>query len=117
LISNEAGEVVYVHPLHHDYDCANTLVIQTRQQRVALPFVDGVALDFGICVVGLQGIIEIYQIAPRPVNVPPTEVANRNPRAVISISVSESFLPIRVPGKTPRYQGVSTTARKSFACF
>ena len=35
---------------------------------------------------------------PRPVSVPPTEVASRNPLAVSSISVSESFCPIRVPG-------------------
>jgi hypothetical protein len=43
---------------------------------------------------------------PRPVNVPPTDVANRYPRAVSSISVSEFLYgPIRAVGKTDRYQG------------
>jgi hypothetical protein len=55
---------------------------------------------------------------PRPVNVPPAEVASRNPRAVSSISLSEFLYgPARVEGNADRYQGDSSTARKSLACF
>jgi hypothetical protein len=66
---------------------------------------------------GLRGSSMMIMSPPRPVRVPPTEVAIRKPRAVSSISVSESFDPIRVPGKADRYQGTSTTARKSLECF
>ena len=55
---------------------------------------------------------------PRPVNVPPTDVASRKPREVNSISISEFLYgPIRVVGKADRYQGASTRARKSLECF
>jgi hypothetical protein len=37
----------------------------------------------------------IMRSPPRPVTVPPTEVAKRKPRAVSSISLSESFCPIQ----------------------
>ena len=43
----------------------------------------------------------IKRFPPRPVNVPPTEVASRDPRAVVMTSVSVSFAGlIRVAGKS-----------------
>ena len=51
---------------------------------------------------------------PRPVSVPPTEVASRRPCRVVATSLS-LFLPARrMAGNASRYQGVSTTARKLF---
>ena len=42
------------------------------------------------------------RLPPRPVKVPPTEVASRDPRAVVMTSVSVSFAGlIRVAGNTP----------------
>jgi hypothetical protein len=66
---------------------------------------------------GFRGSSIMIRSPPRPVSVPPTEVANRDPLAVSSISVSESFCPIRAVGKTDRYQGASSTTRKSLECF
>ena len=44
------------------------------------------------------------KLPPRPVNVPPTEVARREPRAVVMISVSVSFAGLmRVRGNIRRY--------------
>src|ERR1700733_9920016 len=64
---------------------------------------------------GFNGSSTMMSWPPRPVSVPPTDVANRKPRALSS--VSESFFPIRAPGNSSRYQGASTSARKSLACF
>ena len=50
---------------------------------------------------GFKGSSMTMMSPPRPVNVPPTDVASRNPRAVSSISVSEFLYgPIRVVGKS-----------------
>src|SRR6185437_5220143 len=66
---------------------------------------------------GFRGSSMMTRSPPRPVSVPPTEVASRDPLAVSAISVSESFRPIRVLGNSARYQRASRTARKSFASF
>ena len=48
--------------------------------------------------------------APRPVRVPPMEVARRPPPAVVTHSIPVSLLS-RVPGKRARYQPLLTTCR------
>ena len=49
--------------LHDDDDRAGAFVVEAGQQGVLEPFVGGVALGFGMGVVGLQRIVDNNQVA------------------------------------------------------
>ena len=67
---------------------------------------------------GLSGSSIMMISPPRPVSVPPTDVAKRNPRSVSSISFSVFlYRPIAVLGKSRRYHAASKMARKSLESF
>src|SRR5438270_5590875 len=51
--------------------------------------------------------------APRPVKTPPTEVASRQPWAVVSNSGTAARCGERRVGKIPRYQSAATMCRQS----
>ena len=66
---------------------------------------------------GLIGSSMIKKSPPRPVSVPPTDVAMRKPRLVVANSVTAFLLAeMRVPGNRRRYQSLSTIARQSSEC-
>src|SRR5215813_12884421 len=106
-----ADEVVDVQALHHDHDRAGALVVEPGQQRVAEP------VDRETASSGFWGSSITMRSPPRPVRLPPTEVAKRDPRSVVRISSSVSFLrSITVARKISRYHGARITARKSAEC-
>jgi hypothetical protein len=86
--------------LHDDDDRARALVVKTGQQRIREPLIGSDRFASDKASSGLSGSSMTMVSPPRPVSVPPTDVARRNPRAVSSISVSV-FLngPIRAFGK------------------
>ena len=87
--------------LHDDHDRARALVVKAGEQRIREPLIGCQPLCFGQGVVRLQRIVDDDDVAASTaVNVPPTEVASRNPRAVSSISVSE-FLYGRASSNDP----------------
>ena len=63
LAGHEAGQVVHMDALHDDDDRAGAFVVEAGQQGVLEPLVGGVALGFGMGVVGLQRIVDNNQVA------------------------------------------------------
>ena len=77
--------------LHDDDNRTLGLVIQPRQQSVGVPLLQGIPGALRLCLLRLQRSSIITRLPPRPVRVPPTEVARREPLAVVMTSVSVSF--------------------------
>jgi hypothetical protein len=89
LVQQMTDEIIGVETLHNDDDRA---LRSSRDNRVLEYhcFKESLALcDCASC--GFSGSSMITRLPPRPVKVPPTEVASREPRAVVMTSVSVSF--------------------------
>jgi hypothetical protein len=96
-------EVIGMEPLHDD-NVEPSVLWSSRDSSVFEYhcFKESRAL-FECASCGLSGSSMIKRFPPRPVNVPPTEVASRDPRAVVITSVSVSFAGlIRTAGKIRR---------------
>src|SRR5215204_7566506 len=115
LARHEAGEVVHVDALHDDDDPIRALVVEAREKGVGKPLVGRLALRLGEGVLRLQGIVDDDEVATAPGEWSADGGASLTPWRVVVTSPS-LFLPDRrMPGKTSRYQGASTTARKALA--
>jgi hypothetical protein len=63
LAGHEAGKVIHMDALHDDDDRAGAFVVEAGQQGALEPFVDRIALGFGMGVVRLQRIVDDNQVA------------------------------------------------------
>lgn len=72
--------------LHHHDDCAVDLVIQPRQQRVLVPLYGFLPDGFGLCILGLDRIIDNDDVAASAGEGAPDGVASRYPRSVVRTS-------------------------------
>ena len=108
LFQEMDNKVVGVQPLHHDDDGAFCLVVKPRKQGIAEPLLQMATSALRMGVLRLSGSSMMIRLPPRPVKVPPTEVASREPLAVVVTSASLSLAEL-IPRKKGRpYQRYTT---------
>src|SRR6266567_1361552 len=93
------GQVLLVQSLHHHHDCARFLVIKRETRLPAYQSITRFLAGSDCASFAFNGSSTIMRSAPRPVSVPPTDVAYRPPPIVVTISNPVSF-DHSVPGKS-----------------
>ncbi len=72
--------------VHDQHDGAAELVVEAAVEGVVEPFVRRLALGLRQGLLGLQRVVDDDQVGAPPDHTPPTEVATREPWAVVSNS-------------------------------
>ena len=72
--------------VHDQHDRTPQLVVEAAVEGVVEPLVGGAALGLRQRLLGLQRIVDDDEVGAPPVKTPPTEVASREPCAVVSNS-------------------------------
>ena len=114
----DPGEIVDMQALHDQNNGASRLTVQAGEQGAF------VSIHCIWCVLlrskrrpAFNGSSMMMRSPPRPVNTPPVEVARRPPPRVVRSSFSVFLRGLTLNcGNIARYQAVSITALKSFAC-
>src|SRR5262245_26918119 len=102
LLDHMANEIFRMQSLHHNDDRIRCFVVETRQQGVGVPLQAPFSRAVSDCAsCGLSGSSIMIRLPPRPVRVPPTEVARRNPRAVVNTGIMISLNGIGLHPSTP----------------
>ena len=72
--------------MHDQHDGAGQLVVQPAVEGVVVPLVGGLALRLQQGLFGLERVVDDDDVRTPPCQHPPTEVATRQPWAVVSNS-------------------------------
>ena len=116
LLEQVTDEIIGMEALHDDDDRPFRLVVEARSSVLEYHCFSESRRFRDCASCGLSGSSMMMKLPPRPVRVPPTEVARRDPPAVVMTSVSVSFAGlIRVAGNTAG-KSECIRARQSLAC-
>jgi len=88
-VKNMANQVILMQPLHHNDDDAIFLAVEATRQSVVVPVVNRCPACLRERILRLEWVINDQTSPPRPVRTPPTEVAMRNPCAVVMKSSTD----------------------------